>query len=116
MTGEMWDNDPLPMRSRTCSLVGFSLPSATNALAASTILSLISGLIFMGILPALYQMYVCIVHTIHTIRNNLSPSKTLLVEFLAVASFRTREIVDLIESGDEHGLQVFECGSVCGDL
>ncbi len=61
-------------------------------------------------------MYVCIVHTIHTIRNNLSPSKTLLVEFLAVASFRTREIVDLIESGDEHGLQVFECGSVCGDL
>lgn len=67
----------------------------------------------------MYQMYVCIVHIIHTIdaiRNNLSRSKTLQVEFLAVASFRSREIVDLIESGDEHGLQVFECGSVCGDL
>src|SRR5690606_19552766 len=58
ITGEIWDREPPPIRSRTWSLVGLSLPSPARALAAAMILSLMSALIFIWAVLCMYCMYV----------------------------------------------------------
>ena len=66
MTGEICDREPPPRHSRTCSLVGLSMPSDTSFSAASMMRCRISGLIVMPGYLLVYVLYVCIIHKIHT--------------------------------------------------